>query len=131
MTAIVPAQLALRFNAVVVLGRTERVKGATYRITLSDPWELPDSGDRDADALELTRRVTAEVERWVREKPEDWLWLHRRWPDALYYTPEQLTERRRRRQTARRRRRVDEEKAGRIVARPPSARSRSSRPPSD
>jgi KDO2-lipid IV(A) lauroyltransferase len=106
MTAMVPAQLALRFNAVVVLGRTERVKGARFRITISDPWELPDSGDRDADALELTRRVTAEVERWVREKPEDWLWLHRRWPDALYYTPEQLAKRKKRRRAQRERARA-------------------------
>jgi len=101
MTAIVPAQLALRFNAAVLVGRTERLKGARFRITVSDPWELPASGDRDADALELTRRITAEVERWVREKPEDWLWLHRRWPDALYYTPEQLARRKRRRRKAR------------------------------
>lgn len=84
MTAIAPARLALRFDAVVLLCRTERLKGARYRITCSDPLPLPSSGDAEADALELTRQVTAEVERWVREKPEDWLWLHRRWPKALY-----------------------------------------------
>jgi lauroyl/myristoyl acyltransferase len=37
----------------------------------------------------------------VREKPEDWLWLHRRWPDALYYTPRQLARRKQRRRKAR------------------------------
>lgn len=84
MTAIAPARLALRFKAVVLLCRTERLKGARYRITCSDPLELPDSGDPEADSIELTRRITAEVERWIREKPEDWLWLHRRWPKALY-----------------------------------------------
>ncbi len=84
MTAIAPAKLALRFQAVVVLCRIERLKGARFRFTCSDPLPLPDSGDPDADAIALTRQVTAEVERWVREKPEDWLWLHRRWPKALY-----------------------------------------------
>jgi KDO2-lipid IV(A) lauroyltransferase len=84
MTATAPAKLALRFKAVVVTCRIERLKGARWRFTVSDPLELPDSGDAEADALELTRRVTAEVEAWIRAKPEDWLWLHRRWPKALY-----------------------------------------------
>lgn len=101
MTAVVPAQLALRFNAAVVLCRTERLKGARYRVTVSDPWELPSTGDRDADALELTRRVTAEVERWVREKPGDWLWLHRRWPNEVYYKPEEIAARKAKRRAQR------------------------------
>ena len=24
------------------------------------------------------------LEGWIRAKPEDWLWLHRRWPEAAY-----------------------------------------------
>lgn len=101
MTAIVPAQLALRFNAAVLIVRTERLKGARYRFTVSDPLELPNTGDRDADALELTRRITLAIEGWIREKPGDWLWLHRRWPNEVYYRPEQLAARKRKRQAAR------------------------------
>jgi len=26
--------------------------------------------------------VNDTIERWVRAKPESWLWLHRRWPKA-------------------------------------------------
>lgn len=22
------------------------------------------------------------LERWIREKPEQWLWVHKRWPDS-------------------------------------------------
>lgn len=84
MTAIAPAKLALKFQAEVVTCRIERLKGARWRFTVSDPLALPDSGDPEADAVELTRRITAEVEQWIREKPEDWLWLHRRWPKGLY-----------------------------------------------
>lgn len=84
MTAIAPAKLALRFKAEVLTCRIERLKGARWRFTVSDPLPLPDTGDPEADAIELTRRVTAEVESWIRAKPEDWLWLHRRWPKALY-----------------------------------------------
>jgi Kdo2-lipid IVA lauroyltransferase/acyltransferase len=45
------------------------------------PLLLPKTGDNDADRLALMTQVNAVVERWVREHPEQWLWLHRRWPD--------------------------------------------------
>lgn len=80
MTAVAPAVLALRFKATVVLCRTERLKGARYRITIGDPLALPDTGNAEEDARILTQTITSEVERWIRDKPEDWLWLHRRWP---------------------------------------------------
>ncbi len=28
-----------------------------------------------------TSQVNAVIERWVRDTPEQWLWLHNRWPD--------------------------------------------------
>ncbi|MBV9758790.1 MAG: lauroyl acyltransferase, partial [Alphaproteobacteria bacterium] len=39
-------------------------------------------GDRTADIATLTRAVNATLERWIRARPEGWLWLHRRWPDT-------------------------------------------------
>jgi KDO2-lipid IV(A) lauroyltransferase len=26
-------------------------------------------------------RVNATLEAWIRDRPEQWLWVHRRWPD--------------------------------------------------
>jgi len=26
-------------------------------------------------------RVNATLEEWIRDRPEQWLWVHRRWPD--------------------------------------------------
>jgi len=26
-------------------------------------------------------RVNATLEEWIRDRPEQWLWVHQRWPD--------------------------------------------------
>jgi KDO2-lipid IV(A) lauroyltransferase len=75
------AQLALRFNAEIIPARVERTSGANFRLTVFPPVELARTGDRQADTREVMRRVNAVIESWIRERPEQWFWLHRRWPD--------------------------------------------------
>ena len=81
MTATAPAELALRFDCPIVPARVERLKGARFRITIEPPLEFEQSGERAADVAAIMARVNVVIERWVRERPEQWLWLHNRWPD--------------------------------------------------
>ena len=81
MTAPAPAVLGLRFRCDILPARVERLRGARFRLTVEPPVPLPDSGDRDADTLAVMTAINQTIERWVREHPEQWLWLHRRWPD--------------------------------------------------
>jgi KDO2-lipid IV(A) lauroyltransferase len=81
MTAPALAQMALRFDCPVLPARVERLGGARFRITAYPPLDLPRSGDRQADVLALMTRVNELLEQWIRERPEQWLWIHRRWPD--------------------------------------------------
>lgn len=84
MTAAAPAQLALRFRCPLILVRIERTGPARFRLTAEAPLEHPDSGDSQRDTLLMTRRMNEILEGWIRERPEQWFWLHRRWPDAAY-----------------------------------------------
>ena len=84
MTAAAPAQLALRFRCPLILVRIERTGPARFRLSAQDPMALPETGDRQGDTLELVRRMNAVLEDWIRARPEQWFWLHRRWPDAAY-----------------------------------------------
>jgi Kdo2-lipid IVA lauroyltransferase/acyltransferase len=81
MTAPALARLALRFDATVVPVRIVRLKGAHFRLAAETPLALPRSGNSDADTLALMTTANETVERWVREHPEQWLWVHHRWPD--------------------------------------------------
>ncbi|MEQ8602978.1 MAG: lipid A biosynthesis lauroyl acyltransferase [Marivibrio sp.] len=80
MTATAPAELALRYRCRVLPVRLERLPGARFRVTVEAPLELPDSGDRKADVETLLHAMNARVEAWVRARPGQWFWVHRRWP---------------------------------------------------
>ena len=81
MTAPAIAQFGVRFGCVLVPMRAERLKGARFRITVFPPMDMPDSGDRDSDERSIMVAINRLLEGWIRERPEQWLWLHRRWPD--------------------------------------------------
>lgn len=81
MTATAPAQLALRFKCPLIPVRIERVGSARFRVTVYPPIPLPDTGDRQDRVLAATRALNERLEEWIRERPAEWLWVHRRWPD--------------------------------------------------
>ena len=81
MTAPALALLALRFDCDVLPARVERLEGAHFRLTVFPPLPLVRSGNPQADVAALTARVNAILEAWIRDRPEQWLWVHRRWPD--------------------------------------------------
>ena len=81
MTAPALALLALHFNCAVLPARVERLQGARFRLTIQPPLALPRSGNRTADVAALMSAVNQTLESWISEHPEQWFWLHRRWPD--------------------------------------------------
>lgn len=81
MTATALAVFALRFDCDVLPARVERLRGARFRLTIFPPLPLPRSGDHVADVAALMTRVNQILEEWIRDRPEEWFWVHRRWPD--------------------------------------------------
>jgi len=80
MTASAPAAMALRSRCPVVPAYVQRLGPARFRLVCESPLTLPDTGDRQADILAVTQTVNDHLERWIRNQPESWLWMHRRWP---------------------------------------------------
>jgi KDO2-lipid IV(A) lauroyltransferase len=83
LTAPDVAELAYRFDAPLVPLHVERLGGARFRVTAEPPLALPRTGDRRADVAAALVMVNARLEAWISARPEQWLWVHRRWSDEL------------------------------------------------
>ena len=73
------AKLARRYNCPVHGARTIRLPNGRFRLEITDELVLPRDKNGDVDIRGTTELVTRVVEGWVREHPEQWLWMHRRW----------------------------------------------------
>lgn len=83
-TAPGPTRLAIRFGTVLQPMSVQRVKGARFRVVVHDPIVPPSTGDRAADIEAGVRLVNAFMEERIRERPAEWFWVHRRWPNEVY-----------------------------------------------
>ena len=80
MTATAPVEIALRTGGAIVPVRCIRYPGSRFRIEISPPLEIERTDDRKADAIKVLGQINGIIEDWIREYPEQWFWLHRRWP---------------------------------------------------
>ena len=71
-------KLAIRRKAPLMFMRTRRLKGCRFRVEISPPLNLPKSDD-DKSVAGVVRAINAELETWIRQTPEQWMWPHRRW----------------------------------------------------
>jgi KDO2-lipid IV(A) lauroyltransferase len=81
MTTPAPAALALKLDALVVPVSIKRTGGSNFHVHFHPPLQPPSTGDADHDLVTFTTALSSFVEERVRERPEEWLWIHRRWTD--------------------------------------------------
>jgi KDO2-lipid IV(A) lauroyltransferase len=80
MMATAPVEIALRTGGAIVPVRCIRYPGSHFRIEISPPLAIERTDNRKADAIKVLGQINAIIEGWIRENPEQWFWLHRRWP---------------------------------------------------
>lgn len=79
LTNPILGKFARRFECPVHGVRVIRLPGRRFRIELTPPLDLPRDAGGEIDVQGAMAMMSAVVESWVRENPEQWLWMHRRW----------------------------------------------------
>ena len=83
MTAPGPTRLSLRSGAILQPISITRDK-ARFTMTFHDPIDLQKSGDDLADTEDGVRKINRFLEDRIRDNPDQWFWVHRRWPKEHY-----------------------------------------------
>ncbi len=80
MTSPAFVQLAQKFKCPLVMARLERLDGPNFRITTVD---IPcvDASGQNLPVEAVIATAHKHLEDWIRDRPGQWLWLHRRWSE--------------------------------------------------
>lgn len=73
------ARLAQHFDCPIHGTRIVRLPGNRFRAELTEEIRPARDANGKIDIAATTQIITSVVEGWIREHPEQWLWLHRRW----------------------------------------------------
>jgi KDO2-lipid IV(A) lauroyltransferase len=83
LTNPILGKLARAFDCPVHGVRVIRLQGHRFRLELTPALELPRDPDGSINVQGAMQAMTHVIEGWVREHPEQWLWMHRRWRPPL------------------------------------------------
>lgn len=75
------ARLARHFDCPIHGVRMVRRPGGRFSVHLTEAIEPARDAEGKVDVARTMQIISDVVEGWVREHPEQWLWLHRRWRD--------------------------------------------------
>lgn len=80
-----PAAFALKTGAPLIMQFLIRRSDGTHDVRFE---EIPHDdlhGSSEENMIELTRRHSAMLEKYIRANPDHWLWMHKRWKHTAYY----------------------------------------------
>jgi len=84
MTAPALAKLALKFDCPIVPFQVIRLKGIRCKVVYYPPLQIPQTGTAQEKTENILKQMNHHIEEWIRAHPEQWFWVHRRWPKEIY-----------------------------------------------
>lgn len=78
-TAKGPAAFALKTGAPMIMGLMIRKPDGKYKLHITGEIIMEKTGDYEKDIIINTQKWSSLLENYIREYPDHWFWVHRRW----------------------------------------------------
>lgn len=82
MTSPAFAQLAQRNDTPLIPFRVERVDGTAFKLSFFPAIPTRDEAGTQRSVEQIIADAHDLLESWIRERPDQWLWIHRRWIES-------------------------------------------------
>lgn len=83
MTPSAIASVALKLNVPIMMAKCVRQTNGQFNIDVY-PLEKSKNPNKQDAVYETMLSINAEMEKWIRQHPEQWLWIHRRFDKSEY-----------------------------------------------
>ena len=78
-TTITPAQLAIKYDALLVPVFLKRLEKTNFEFFIEEPLIINRTSDYDKDIFNITQIMNIKIEEFIKRDPAHWLWSHDRW----------------------------------------------------
>ncbi|MDG1436347.1 MAG: lipid A biosynthesis lauroyl acyltransferase [Rickettsiaceae bacterium] len=79
MTAPAVARLSIQYNYPIVPCQLIRLEGSYFELRLHPVLQHKATNNLDKDCYNIMVIINQMLEKWIRERPEQWFWFHNRW----------------------------------------------------
>lgn len=79
MTADAIAKLSLKYNYPIVPCQLVRTSGSNFTIILHPAIIFKATGNNKQDCFDIMLMINKQIEKWIRQHPDQWFWFHNRW----------------------------------------------------
>lgn len=84
-----PAYFSRKFKAPVIpIFMVRKPDGYGHRVIVREPIRYLDTGDRQKDEYDITFKMNQEIEKIIKEYPDNWIWFQHRW-NTPYEAPQE------------------------------------------
>ena len=78
-TTTTPAQLSIKYDALLVPVFLKRLKKTKYEFLIEEPLVVKKTNNYENDIFNITEIMNKKIEEFIKVNPANWLWSHDRW----------------------------------------------------
>jgi KDO2-lipid IV(A) lauroyltransferase len=78
-TTTTPAQLSIKYDALLVPVFLKRLKNTNYEFFIEEPLVVKKTNNYEKDIFNITEILNKKIEEFIKVDPTCWLWSHDRW----------------------------------------------------